>query len=98
MTRVKRLILSLIIALLAWTGVGLIAWKSPPLRWRALLALSLLSLALPLTVAWGIGKRKLGIMLAAALVGLLIMRRLQILDWLTLGLWLVIVGLISLIN
>lgn len=98
MTRVKRLILSLIIALLAWTGVGLIVWKLPPLWWSELLVMSLLSLALILTVAWGIGKRKLGIMLAAALVGLLIMRRLQILDWLTLGLWLVIVGLISLIN
>ena len=98
MTRVKRLILSLIIALLAWTGVGLIVWKLPPLWWSELLVMSLLSLALILTVAWGIGKRKLGIMLAAALVGLLIMRRLQILDWLTLGLWLVVVGLISLIN
>ena len=98
MTRVKRLILSLIIALLAWTGVGLIVWKLPPLWWSELLVMSLLSLALILTVAWGIGKRKLGIMLAMALVGLLIMRRLQILDWLTLGLWLVIVGLISLIN
>ena len=90
--------MSLIIALLAWTGVGLIVWKLPPVWWSELLVISLLSLALVLTVAWGIGKRKMGIMLAMALVGLLIMQRLQILDWLTLGLWLVVVGLISLIN
>ena len=98
MTRVKRPILSLIIALLAWTGVGLIVWKLPPVWWSELLVISLLSLALVLVVSWGIGKRKLGIMLAMALVGLLIMQRLQILDWLTLGLWLMVVGLISLIN
>ena len=98
MTRVKRPILSLIIALLAWIGAGLIIWKLPPVWWSELLVISLLSLALVLTVAWGIGKRKMGIMLAMALVGLLIMQRLQILDWLTLGLWLVVVGLISLIN
>ena len=90
--------MSLIIALLAWTGVGLIVWKLPPVWWSELLVISLLSLALVLVVSWGIGKRKLGIMLAMALVGLLIMRRLQILDWLTLGLWLMVVGLISLIN
>ena len=98
MTRVKRPILSLIIALLAWTGVGLIVWKLPPVWWSELLVISLLSLALVLVVSWGIGKRKLGVMLAMALVGLLIMQRLQILDWLTLGLWLMVVGLISLIN
>ena len=98
MARVKRPILSLIIALLAWTGVGLIVWKLPPVWWSELLVISLLSLALVLIVSWGIGKRKMGIMLAMALVGLLIMQRLQILDWLTLGLWLVVVGLISLIN
>ncbi len=98
MTRVKRPILSLIIALLAWTGVGLIVWKLPPVWWSELLVISLLSLALVLVVSWGIGKRKLGVMLAMVLVGLLIMRRLQILDWLTLGLWLMVVGLISLIN
>ena len=90
--------MSLIIALLAWTGVGLIVWKLPPVWWSELLVISLLSLALVLIVSWGIGKRKMGIMLAMALVGLLIMQRLQILDWLTLGLWLVVVGLISLIN
>ncbi|MEK7064375.1 MAG: hypothetical protein AAB973_02075 [Patescibacteria group bacterium] len=90
--------MSLIIALLAWTGVGLIVWKLPPVWWSELLVISLLSLALVLVVSWGIGKRKLGIMLAMALVGLLIMQRLQILDWLTLGLWLMVVGLISLIN
>ena len=98
MTRVKRPILSLIIAFLAWSGVGLIVWKLPPVWWSELLVISLLSLALVLVVSWGIGKRKLGIMLAMALVGLLIMQRLQILDWLTLGLWLMVVGLISLIN
>ena len=47
---------------------------------------------------WGIGKRKLGVMLALAIVGLLLMQRFRIMDWMTVGLWLVVVGLISLIN
>jgi len=98
MTRVKRPIVSLIVALLAWGGVGMIVWKVPPAWWSELLAISLLSLALVLTVAWGIGKRKLGVLLALALVGLLIMSRFRILDWTTVGLWLVVVGLISLVN
>jgi|GEM_PF-6804239 len=98
MTRKKRPILNLIIALLVWIGTGLIVWKLPPVWWTELLVVSLLSLALILTVAWGIGKRKLGVMLALAIVGLLLMQRFRILDWMTAGMWLVIVGLISLIN
>ena len=98
MTRIKRPILSLIIALTAWTGVGLVVWKLPPVWWSELLVICLLSLALVLTVAWGIGKRKLGFMLALAIVGLLLMQRFRIMDWTTVGLWLIVVGLISLVN
>ncbi|KKU29068.1 MAG: hypothetical protein UX80_C0006G0010 [Candidatus Amesbacteria bacterium GW2011_GWA2_47_11b] len=98
MTRKKRPISSLIIALLAWMGVGLTVWKLPPVWWSEMLVIGLLSLALVLTVAWGIGKRKLGVMLALAIVGLLLMQRFRILDWTTVGLWLVVVGLISLVN
>ncbi|MEK7154548.1 MAG: hypothetical protein AAB697_00300 [Patescibacteria group bacterium] len=98
MTRTKRPMLSLIIALLAWAGVGLVVWKLPPVWWNELLVISLLSLALVLTVAWGIGKRKLGVMLALAIVGLLLMQRFRILDWTTVGLWLIVVGLISLVS
>ena len=98
MTRKNRPILSLIIALLAWMGVGVIVWKLPPVWWTELFVVNLLSLALVLTVAWGIGKRKLGVMLALAIVGLLLMQRFRIMDWMTVGLWLVVVGLISLVN
>ena len=98
MTRVKRPIVSLIVALLAWSGAGAVVWKLPPVWWSELLVICLLSLALVLTVAWGIGKRKLGVMLALAIVGLLLMQRFRIMDWTTVGLWLIVVGLISLVN
>lgn len=98
MRKTKRPILGLIIAFLAWMGVGVIVWKLPPAWWSEILIISLLSIALILTVAWGIGKRKLGIGLALAIIGLFLMRRFKILDWTTLGLWLVVTGLISLVN
>ncbi|MEK7091239.1 MAG: hypothetical protein AAB887_01885 [Patescibacteria group bacterium] len=98
MTRKKRPILSLIIALLAWVGVILIIWKLSPVWWSEILAMATLLIAIWLTTAWAVGKAKLGTLLALAIMGLLLMQRFRILDWTTMGLWLVVVGLISLVN
>jgi hypothetical protein len=97
MTRAKRPILSLIISILGFIVLGLVVWNIPPgnifLESGALLVLTL---SLTLIAAWLIGSTKRGIQIAVGVAGLLIMRRLGILDWLTTGLWLVVMGLVSL--
>jgi hypothetical protein len=99
MTRAKRPILSLLISLMGLVGVGLVIWTVPPGNWFVeLLLLLLLSITLVLISAWLIGNTKRGVQVAIVVMGILIMRRLGILDGLTLGLWLIVVGLISLIN
>ncbi len=90
--------MSLIIALLAWAGVGMIVWKLPPAWWSEILAMVTLLIAVWLTTAWALGRAKLGTLLALAIMGLLLMQRFRILEWTTMGLWLVVVGLISLVN
>ena len=98
MTRRKRPILSLIIALLAWIGVGLVVWKLPPNIITESFAVASFAVASFLVIAWWSGKTKFGGLLTLAIVGLLLMQRFRILDWMTVGLWLVVVGLISLVN
>lgn len=58
----------------------------------------LLLLALTLAGAHLFGNPKRAAVIATAGVGLLLMNRLQILDWTTFGLWLLVMGLLSLIG
>ena len=51
-----------------------------------------------LAASWIIGKRKWATLLVLFLVVILVMNRWEILNWITLGLWISVVGLISLIN
>lgn len=60
--------------------------------------LILIWLAFSILGAWVLGRKKWGILSATTLVVLLIMSRFNVLDWATLGLLLIIVGLISLLN
>ncbi len=99
MTRAKRPLLALIISCLALAGLGVVIWQIPPLHWWIELgAVSLLAIAMWLGVGWGVGKRKLAAPGVIFLLVTLLLNRLGILNWITLGLWVAVVGLISLIN
>jgi hypothetical protein len=99
MTRAKRPLISLFIAAVSWLGLGLVIWKVPPTSgWIELAAAILLIISLVLSGSWVIGSSKRGIQIALAVVGLLLMRRFGMLDVLTMGIWLVVVGLLSLVN
>jgi len=99
MTRAKRPTLALIISLLLLTSVGVVIWKIPPLNWLVEAAvIMLLAISGWLAASWIIGKRKWATLLVLFLVVILVMNRWEILNWITLGLWISVVGLISLIN
>jgi hypothetical protein len=99
MTRAKRPLISLVIAAIAMIALGLVIWKIPPSSGLVELAATiLLAISLLLGGSWVIGNSKRGIQVTLAIVGLLLMRRLGILDLLTVGMWLIVVGLISLVN
>lgn len=87
------------LGVLCWAGVGLILWRVPPQTWVVEIAtLALLLAAIIFTSSWIIGKSKPAVYLTLFLLGLLVMNRLQILTWVTLGIWVTVWGLISLIN
>ncbi len=99
MTRAKRPLISLLIAAVAWLALGLVIWKIPPTSGLVELAAAiLLAISLLLSGSWVIGNSKRGIQVTLAVVGLILMRRFGILDILTMGMWLIVVGLISLVN
>lgn len=99
MTRAKRPILSLIISLVSLVLTTLVVWVVPPSNWfLEILVLLLLTVTVTLLSSWLIGNTKRGIQFTLAIVGLLVMQRFRILDLPTLGLWLTVVGLLSLVN
>lgn len=95
----KRPIVSLIIILIGWLGLGAVIWFVPPTNVAVeTITLTALTLILFLSLSWIIGRSKKGLAIAVFLMVLLILRRFQIFDWLTLGAALTILGLITLIN
>ncbi len=97
MTRAKRPILSLVISILGFAGLGLLILNIPPGNiFVESGVLLVLGISITLIASWLIGNTKRGIQVAVGIIGLLILRRLGILDWLTTGLWLVVMGLVSL--
>ncbi len=98
MTRAKRPLLSIIISTLIWIGLGIVIWKiSPSAWWIEVLTLILLFISIFLSTSWVAKSWKRGGLVATTILGILVMRRLQILDILTGGLWLLVLGLISLV-
>ena len=80
-------------------GLGVLIWKVPPEKWWIEMAgVVTAGVILWLLGAWITKGRKWGWIISLAGVGLLIMNRFQILDWVTVGLMLVVLGLITLIN
>lgn len=81
------------------SSVGVIIWKIPPLNWSVEAAvIMLLAISGWLAASWIIGQRKWATLLVLFLAVILVMNRWGILNWITLGLWISVVGLISLIN
>ena len=92
----KRPIVSLIITLIGWLGLGSIVWYIPPTNlWTEIIVMIAVALVLFLTLSWILGNSKKGLVFGLAIIVLLTMRRLNILDWLNFGL---VVGLLGLIN
>ena len=99
MTRTKRPTLALIISLLLLVAVGLIIWRFPPFSWLVEMSVvALLTISLWLAGGWLIGQRKIANLAVLFLIVVLLMNRWGVLNWITLGLWIAVVGLISLIN
>ncbi|MDP1743861.1 MAG: hypothetical protein Q8L51_03700 [Candidatus Amesbacteria bacterium] len=94
----KRPIISLIITLIGWLGIGSLVWYIPPSNLGVeIVVMIALSMVVFMTLSWLIGNTKKGLIFSAVVIILLIMRRLNILDWLNFGLVLGILGLINLI-
>lgn len=99
MTRAKRPILALIISLLLLAAVGTTVWRLPPSHWTVeVMVLAALTIGLWLAGGWISGQRKWTALAISFLMVTLLLNRLGVLNWITLGLWIAILGLISLIN
>lgn len=84
-------ILSLIIS-------GLIIWFWEPVWWLEIVVLGVMSLGLWAIVKTITKKNKIALIIALGMVGMLVLRRFEILDWLTGILLVTVLLLISLIN
>lgn len=94
----KRPIVSLIIILIGWLGVASLVWYIPPANIATeILVMMVVSFVLFLSFSWIIGNSKKGLLFGLVMVILLIMRRLNMLNWLNFGLVLGLLGLINLI-
>ncbi len=99
MSRAKRPIMALIIACLSLVGTGLVIWKVPPTnKWVEIGALLLLTISLGLLAGWLMGRKKTAFIAVSFILVTLAMNRFGILNWITFGLWVAVLGLISLIN
>lgn len=72
-------------------------WREPDV-WMEILANGLLLGGLVFVASWAWGTRKYGVITAIGLWSLLIMKRFDVLDWVTFGAWMLIIGLITLVN
>lgn len=85
--------------LVLWMGcLGIIFLVAPGVWWKELPMIIFLFAAIFLTITQLTHKTRWGLIGALLVVGLLVLRRLQLLDFLTGGILFVILGLISLIN
>ena len=98
MRRTHRNYITLLIGLAFMTGVGAVVVMNVP-DWRVeLLANGLLLGGMVFIFSWIWGTKKYGVITAVGLWSLLIMGRLGVLDWITFGAWLLLIGLITLVN
>ena len=99
MTRAKRPLLSLIVTAIGLAVVGVIIYFVPPnSTWIEVGVLLLIALTSFLGASWLLGNIKRGVQVTLALLGLLILQRFGFLNLLTLGIWVLVIGLLSLVN
>lgn len=98
MRRAHRNYITLLIGLVLLVGAGVVViWREPSL-WTEVLANGLLLGGLVFAASWVWGTRRYGVITALGLWLLLIMKRFGVLDWITFGAWLLMIGLITLVN
>src|SRR3989344_7966822 len=96
--RSRRYYMTLGIGLAILAGVVAVIWTLAP-SWKSeLLANILLLGGVFFTASWVWKNSKYGLITAIGLWALLMMKRFGVLDWMTLGAWMVIIGLITLVN
>ena len=76
---------------------GLVGFTLPN-WWSETGVVILLTISLTLIWGWIWGSRKWGVLIGVGIVGILLLRRWGIADGLSVGLWLAVLGLITLIN
>lgn len=95
----SRVVRGVAVALAVWILAGVIMWKFPPgTWWMEMIVVTLVWVGLFIGGTWIIGRKKWGLVASFGVTGLLLMNRLNILDWPMLGLWLLVLGVASLVN
>ena len=83
----------------ALAGAGLIIWRVPPDQWWVEAAVLMLVWGgVFVAGAWIHGRKKWSWIVSIWVVGILLMRRWGILDWPLFGLWVLVLGVVSLVN
>lgn len=77
---------------------GFVVWKVEPAWWSEVVLVITVWLANLLIWRWITGFKKWGWLIATILTGLLLLNRFDLLNGITIGITLIIAGLISLIN
>ncbi|TSC85431.1 MAG: hypothetical protein G01um101416_859 [Microgenomates group bacterium Gr01-1014_16] len=86
------------IGLAMLAGVVVVVWILAPSWQTEMLANILLLGGLFFTASWMWKNSRYGLITTIGLWGFLIMQRLGMLDWISVGAWLAIIGLITLVN
>ncbi|HJZ05319.1 hypothetical protein A2634_00910 [Candidatus Amesbacteria bacterium RIFCSPHIGHO2_01_FULL_48_32] len=82
-----------------WIVLILLIWRLPPDKWWVEVAANMfLALGLLFTTTWVWGSGKWGLITTTGIIGLLWMRRWGLWDEVTVGGWLIFLGLLTLVN
>lgn len=90
---------AILAALLSLAGINfaLVYFASPGNLFVEAVEIIAMTAFLLISISWAIGKLKWGAIITGAIISALILRRVELLNWITLGIGMVIFGLISLI-
>jgi hypothetical protein len=78
---------------------GFVIWQVPPGQWWVEAGvLALMWGGLFVGGSWMLGRKKWSFIVSLWLAGMLVMRRVGILDWPLFGLWVLVLGLVGLVN
>jgi hypothetical protein len=95
----RRPLGGLIIGIALAFGAGVLVTNfAPGNMWLEIPVVGMVAAAMLLLTSFAFKNVKWGLMVTVWIVGALVLKRMQIWDWWVAGLWLVVVGLISLVN